>query len=165
MIIEELLDVFYAQNIAARAFRNIQAESLNRLRALLKHTWHTSFGREYGLHPDMNISEFRSAIPIHDYSDYEPWIHKIMAGEADVLWPGKPCAFASTSGTTADNKLIPITEDFLRDYHLGSILTFTRMSLTAPSIILGKILTLGGPSAESNIGGIPVGSITGLLYK
>src|SRR6185503_8734620 len=55
--------------------------------------------------------------------------------------------------------------DFLRDYHLGSVLTFARISLKTPRIVLGKILTLGGPSEESRIGGIPVGSITGLLYK
>src|SRR6185503_8495611 len=153
------------QSIAARAFRNIQAASLNKLRRLLKHTSQTRFGREHRLRPDMNISEFRSAVPIRDYADYGPWIAKIKAGQADVLWPGKPCAFASTSGTTADNKLIPITEDFLRDYHLGSVLTFARISLKTPRIVLGKILTLGGPSEESRIGGIPVGSITGLLYK
>lgn len=165
MIITELLDVFYAESIAARAFSNSETASLNRLRGLLKRAWRTSFGREHRLHADMSISEFRSAIPIRDYVDYGPWISRIRTGESDVLWPGKPIAFASTSGTTGNDKLIPITEHFLRDYHLGSVLTFTRMAVKAPRMLLGRILTLGGPSEESNISGIPVGSITGLLYK
>ncbi len=165
MILKELLDVFHAQSIASQAFSNSHTASLIRLRNLLKHEWRTSFGRQHRLRADMGINEFRSAVPIRDYVDYGPWISRIRGGESDVLWPGKPIAFATTSGTTGDDKLIPITEQFLHDYHLGSVLTFTRMTLNAPSMILGRILTLGGPSEESNLSGIPVGSITGLLYR
>ena len=35
----------------------------------------------------------------------------MVAGEADILWKGKPLYFAKTSGTTSGAKYIPLTKE------------------------------------------------------
>ncbi len=57
-------------------------------------------------------------VPIRDYEDLRPYIDKIIAGEENILWPGKPIYFAKTSGTTSGVKYIPITKDSIHN-HIG----------------------------------------------
>lgn len=139
--------------------------ALKLLQRILVKSYRTDFGRLHGLRPTMSVDEFRRAVPIHTYDDYQHWIEQIIAGNNDVLWPGRPMFFATTSGTTARNKTVPITHDFIDDYHVGTIASFRSMLLHTPRAVLGRILTLGGPSRESWLGDVPVGSITGILYE
>lgn len=125
----------------------------------------TSFGREHGLWPHMTIDEFRLAVPIRGYSDLLPWLERVWHNEDDVLVPGRPWRYATTSGTTTTPKRIPITRQFLNDYHFSSHLTFHRVVFNQPRAAVGGILAIGGPSWEGVFQGIPVASITGLLYE
>jgi len=113
----------------------------------------------------MSIDQFRSNVPIQTYTELKSWIKRIQKGESNILWPGKPKAFVTTSGTTGENKLLPVTQDFLKNYHLGSTITFQHLIFRYPHLLFGDILTLGGPSEEQLIGSVPIGSITGILYK
>lgn len=166
------------------AMRQPESAWLNSLQSLLQHCALTKFGQYNKLRSNMTLAEFRSTVPIRGYLDYEPWIERILAGEDNVLWPGRPISFVTTSGTTAAAKVIPISEPFLDSYHFGNILTVEGLLRPLWSYLLrngvpraefplgslwqgfasGKVLVLGGPSEEYKCSGVPVGSITGVLF-
>ena len=49
-------------------------------------------------------------VPIRDYEALKPYVDRVVSGELNVLWEGKPIYFAKTSGTTSGVKYIPITK-------------------------------------------------------
>lgn len=161
----KLSDSIVAEWLAYQAFHSSHHASARLLGRLLTQSSQTIFGASHRLRATMTIDQFRKAVPIRTYTEFKGWIDRIVDGEEHTLWPGRPSAFATTSGTASESKLLPITPHFLRDYHLGNLLTFHRMAIHAPSSVFRSILTLGGPSEEDHIGGVPVGSITGILYE
>lgn len=76
----------------------------------------TCFGREHNFASIRNYKDFKRRVPLRNYEDFEPYIRALKACQKDVLWPGRPIAFAYTSGTTSGHKYIPVTTDFLKPY-------------------------------------------------
>ncbi len=71
----------------------------------------TKFGLDHDFIHIKNYQDFKDRVPIRDYEGLKPYIELIKAGEADVLWRGRPAYFAKTSGTTSGTKYIPITAE------------------------------------------------------
>src|SRR6056297_3253958 len=78
---------------------------------LLKKAANTEFGRDHGFRNISGYREYAARVPVRDYEDLKPYVEKVVAGEKDILWPGKPLYFAKTSGTTSGAKYIPLTKD------------------------------------------------------
>src|SRR3954454_23606677 len=55
-------------------------------------------------------------LPIVTYDDLVPWIERIVAGEPDVLFAGRPVAYERTSGSSGAAKLIPYSAEGLLDF-------------------------------------------------
>ncbi len=68
------------------------------------------FGKDHGFDKIESYGDFKRQIPVRDYEQLKPYIEKIKAGNANVLWKGKPIYLAKTSGTTSGIKYIPITK-------------------------------------------------------
>lgn len=83
---------------------------------LLSRGGKTCFGREHDFASISNYKDFKRRVPLRDYEDFKPYIQALKAGKKNVLWPGRPVAFAYTSGTTSGHKYIPVTTDFLGPY-------------------------------------------------
>ena len=71
----------------------------------------THFGKDHDLISVNTHSDFVKRVPVRDYEDLKPYVERVVEGESDILWPGKPIYFAKTSGTTSGVKYIPITKD------------------------------------------------------
>jgi len=112
----------------------------------------------------MSLEAFRAAVPVRTYEQFEPWLDMCREGSLDVLWPGRPTHFVTTSGTTSAAKVLPITLEFLSDFHYSSHLAFNRFFVARPQVARGSVLAIGGPSVDGYEGGIPRGSITGVLF-
>ena len=56
----------------------------------------TAFGKEHDFKNIHSYEDFRQRVPIRDYESLRPYIDRIKAGEADVLWNGFPQYFAKT---------------------------------------------------------------------
>lgn len=82
----------------------------NFLRSLLDHHKNTAFGKEYGLGDIQTIDQFRQRLPIAPYTDFEPYIERMAAGEPNLLTADAPIFFNLTSGSTGKKKLIPVTK-------------------------------------------------------
>jgi len=67
---------------------------------------HTAFGKDHGFADINSIDVIRKQVPIRDYEGLTGYVDRIVSGEKDVTWPGKPEYFAKTSGTTSGTKYI-----------------------------------------------------------
>jgi hypothetical protein len=81
----------------------------------------TQFSRDFDLHPGISVQEYRKRIPVAGYELIRPYVDRVARGEHSALLgrDNRLLMFAVTSGTTSESKLIPVTEQFVRDYRRG----------------------------------------------
>ncbi|MGB0561114.1 MAG: GH3 auxin-responsive promoter family protein [Spirulinaceae cyanobacterium] len=80
------------------------------LRSLLKTNGETALGQDLGLDTITTMAEFRQRVPVSRYPVYEPYVQRMFAGETRVMTPDPPVYFSLTSGTTSNQKMLPITK-------------------------------------------------------
>ncbi len=118
------------------------------LQDLITHGQYTELGRKYGMNEVFRISDFKKAVPIHQYEDLQPYIERLMNGEQNLLWNTPVYWFAKSSGTTSSkSKFIPITDESLQDCHYqGSkdVLSMYYNYNPESDLLTGKGLVLGG---------------------
>ena len=68
---------------------------------LIRQAQHTVFGKDHNFNSINSYEDFKRQVPIRDYEALKPYVERVVAGESDVLWKGKPLYFAKTSGTTS----------------------------------------------------------------
>src|SRR5262245_57399962 len=83
------------------------------LRSLLDRNAGTAFGREHGFGAIRTAAEYRRAVPLRDYEAVRSYVRRVLAGEPTVLTAEAVTAFATTSGTTGEPKLVPVTASSL----------------------------------------------------
>lgn len=156
------------QQLARRAAQP-QAEQQRLLQRLLLHGRRTAFGRAHDFDAIAGAADsytaFRAAVPVRDYEQLRPWLDRVVAGEPDVVWPGRPSYLAKTSGTTSGTKYIPVSRAGVpgqirgaQDALLGHV------ARTGDAAFLdGKLMFLSGsPALERNAGGILTGRLSGI---
>ncbi len=125
------------------------------LRYLIKRAKKTDWGKKYNYNNINNSTDFAAQVPLSDYDDLKDWIERMIAGDKNVLWPGKTKWFAKSSGTTNDkSKFIPVGNDSLKKCHYkSSIDVFAHYIKSNPEsqFLKGKNLTLGGSHKVSHI--------------
>jgi hypothetical protein len=124
----------------------------------------TAFGRDHAFETIRNYDDFKKNIPIRDYEDLKPYVERVVAGESDILWKGKPKYLAKTSGTTSGTKYIPITQDSVSSHFANSrnaVLSYVHE--TGKSAFLdGNIIFLSGSPELDEKAGIKVGRLSGI---
>ena len=86
-------------------------------RQLISEAKNTSFGKDHDFESITSFEEFVNQVPVRDYEELKPYVDRVVSGEENVLWPGKPLYFAKTSGTTSGAKYIPLTKESM-PYHI-----------------------------------------------
>jgi hypothetical protein len=118
------------------------------LQDLVTSAQYTEFGRKYSFNRLFNLKAFKKTVPIHEYDDLKPYIHRIMNGEQNVLWNTPVYWFAKSSGTTSDkSKFIPVSDESLEDCHYKAakdVLTMYYAFNPDSDLLTGKGLVLGG---------------------
>jgi hypothetical protein len=94
---------------------DVQRELL--LRRVARHA-DSQFGRDHHFQEIRTIADFRRRVPVRGYEGHEPYIERVRQGDLDALFGRgtEVLMFATTSGTTARPKTIPVTRESLRDY-------------------------------------------------
>ena len=125
----------------------------------------TIFGKDHHFNEVETYKEFKEAVPVSDYEDLNPYIQRIIDGERDVLWPGVPRYFATTSGTTSGTKYIPVTNDSIPN-HINSarnaLLNYIHESGNS-RFIDGKLIFLSGSPTLELKGNINTGRLSGIV--
>ena len=125
----------------------------------------TKFGKDHSFESITNTGEFREKVPVRDYEEFLPYIDKILEGESDVLWPGRPLYYAKTSGTTAGAKFIPITYDSMPQHIRAArdaLLNYIHETGSS-KIITGKHIFLQGSPVLEDKKGVALGRLSGIV--
>ncbi len=120
----------------------------------------TGYGRKYGFSGINSVEEFRRAVPLTVYEDYEKSIEKISAGEKNVLTAEDVRMLERTSGSTSASKLIPYTRGLREDFGYGLRPWIYDLYTSQPGIKNGKSYWSVTPVLSRkrySPGGIPIG--------
>ncbi len=125
----------------------------------------TAFGKDHGFGDIRSYEDFKRQVPVRDYEALRPWVDRVVKGESDILWPGKPTYFAKTSGTTSGTKYIPITKDSIPN-HITSARNalLSYVAQTGKSKFLdGKLIFLSGSPETVKTAGVNTGRLSGIV--
>ena len=135
------------------------------LKYLIKNGKGTAFGRDHGLSQVHDYASFKEAVPIKDYEGLKNYVDRVVDGESNVLWTGRPIYLCKTSGTTSGNKYIPITRASMPN-HISSARNalLSYIAETGKSnFVNGKMIFLQGSPVLDTSGAIPVGRLSGIV--
>ncbi|HLS11271.1 MAG TPA: GH3 auxin-responsive promoter family protein [Flavobacteriaceae bacterium] len=125
----------------------------------------TEFGKDHDFKSIKSHKDFVKRVPIRDYEALKPYIEKSVAGQENILWPGKPKYFVKTSGTTSGAKYIPLTKESLPE-HLkatkDAILNYIEET-GEKAFVDGKMMFLQGSPKLEEENGIPHGRLSGIV--
>lgn len=125
----------------------------------------TAFGKDHNFTNIKSYEDFKKEVTIKDYEGLKNYIDRIVAGESDVLWPGKPLYFAKTSGTTSGAKYIPITKDSMPTHIKAArnALLFYIAEKKEANFVNGKMIFLQGSPILNDKNGVKVGRLSGIV--
>ena len=125
----------------------------------------TSFGKDHHFDHIKTHADFVEKVPIMDYEDLRAYVDKMVAGEEDILWPGKPLYYAKTSGTTSGAKYIPITKESMPTHieaARNAILCYIAETGKA-KFVNGKMIFLQGSPELTEKNGVKLGRLSGIV--
>lgn len=145
------------------------------LRDILTISRDTVYGKEH--HFDVILSAtnaddlfrlYRLYVPVNDsFEPLRPYVERHKNGEENVLFPGKPDMYATTSGTTSEPKWIPMTHKYLKDVYGKMTHIWIWNFITHRSRIFGgHLFTTVGKELEGYApDGTIYGSVSGVLVR
>ena len=124
----------------------------------------TLFGKDHNFNRISDPMDFAKQVPVRDYEGLRSYIDRIVSGEEDVVWPGKPIYFSKTSGTTSGAKYIPITKESMPT-HINSardaLLTYINYTGKTDFIKGKQIFIQGSPELDYK-NGVALGRLSGI---
>lgn len=148
------------------AAKNAVANQEKIMMELVQTAAQTQFGKDHNFSNVRNYEDFKTAVPVRDYEALRYYIDKMVDGESDVLWPGKPLYLAKTSGTTSGVKYIPLTKASIPN-HINSarnaLLMYVHETRNT-DFISGKMIFLQGSPVLGEKNGIKTGRLSGIVY-
>jgi len=149
----------------ARWSSNAIDEQEKTLKGLLSQAAKTKFAQDHDFIDIKSFEQFSEKVPVRDYEGLRKYIDRVVKGESDVLWPGKPIYFSKTSGTTSGAKYIPITRESM-GHHIeaarNALLLYVEQTGNS-EFIDGKMIFLQGSPELSSKNGIKVGRLSGIV--
>jgi GH3 auxin-responsive promoter len=152
------------EGVARDAVRVQEATLLHLVRAARG----TAFGRAHGFDEVRSVADYQARTPLGDYLRFQPLWNRVLDGERDVTWPGRPHYWVKTSGTTAGDKTIPVTPEAFQAHRKGGwdALLVAAERVDAEQLLGGPLLFLGGCTALAPTGkGSWIGDLSGLAVR
>ena len=134
-------------------------------RDLIRQAQTTAFGKDHHFDQIHSHADFVKHVPIRDYEQLKSYVDRVVHGEENVLWKGKPLYFAKTSGTTSGAKYIPLTKESM-PFHIqaarNAILSYIHETGNA-DFVDGKMIFLQGSPKLEMKNGIQLGRLSGIV--
>tara|TARA_Y100000385_G_scaffold42839_1_gene39771 strand:- start:774 stop:2276 length:1503 start_codon:yes stop_codon:yes gene_type:complete len=163
---------FAAKLYATRVYNKINRWASNPIetqervfQSLISDASSTQFGRDHNFKNISTHEDFLKQVPVRDYEALRPYVEKVVAGESDILWKGRPLYFAKTSGTTSGAKYIPITKESMPGHieaAKNAILLYIHQTGNT-KIVNGKMIFLQGSPVLESKNGIQLGRLSGIV--
>ncbi|MDG1715038.1 GH3 auxin-responsive promoter family protein [Lacinutrix sp.] len=161
-----------AKPFASRIYKKVQKWANNPIetqekvfRNLISEASHTVFGKDHDFGNIKNHDDFVKRVPVRDYEGLKPYVDKVVVGEKDILWKGKPLYFAKTSGTTSGAKYIPITAESMPNHvnaARNAILLYIHETGNS-KFVDGKMIFLQGSPILKEQNGVQLGRLSGIV--
>ncbi|WP_026899151.1 GH3 auxin-responsive promoter family protein [Daejeonella oryzae] len=145
--------------------KNALTAQQNVFKMLLITAKSTEFGKDHGFENIKTYDDFKKAVPIREYEDLRPYIDRVVKGEKNILWPGKPLYFAKTSGTTSGMKYIPISKESMPEHikaARNALLCYINETGKA-DFVNRKMIFLQGSPIMDETAGIQTGRLSGIV--
>ena len=166
------LKPFLAKIFARNIYRKTQLWATNPIETqqrvfndLIRQAKNTQFGIDHHFDQIRTFEDFSKKVPIRDYEGLKSYVDKVVKGEENVLWKGKPLYFAKTSGTTSGAKYIPLTKESM-PFHIeaarNAILHYIHETGNA-DFVDGKMIFLQGSPILEEKNGIKLGRLSGIV--
>jgi hypothetical protein len=165
--IKSILAILYANRIAKRIYEWAYQPEITQekvLKKLISDAKFTAFGKDHDFLKIRNYADFKKKVPIRDYEGLKSYIDRVVAGEPNVLWKGKPLYFGKTSGTTSGTKYIPLTKESMPEHIKGArnaLLMYINRKKKA-DFVNGKMIFLQGSPELDEKNGIKIGRLSGI---
>jgi len=166
--IKSIFAIPFAKQVRKRVYawaRNPHKTQEKVFNKLISTAKNTAFGKDHDFKNINTYDDFKKRVKVQDYEGLRPYVDRIVAGEKDVLWKGKPLYFAKTSGTTSGAKYIPITKESMPT-HIKSArnaLLFYIAETNDASFVKGKMIFLQGSPILENKNGVKLGRLSGIV--
>lgn len=125
----------------------------------------TAFGKDHDFISINSYEDFVKRVPVRDYEALKHYVDRVVHGEENILWKGKPIYFAKTSGTTSGSKYIPITKESMPSHTeaaRNAILMYVAET-GKTSFVNGKMIFLQGSPILEEKNGIKLGRLSGIV--
>lgn len=166
------LKTFAAKIFAQRIYKKTQAWANSPVETqkavflnLIQDAKQTQFGKDHHFDQIKTYEDFVNQVPIRDYEGLKSYVDRVVKGEENILWKGKPLYFAKTSGTTSGAKYIPLTKESM-PYHIeaarNAILLYIHETQNA-DFVKGKMIFLQGSPILEEKNGIKLGRLSGIV--
>ena len=161
-----------AKPFAKRIYKKVQKWANNPIETqnkvfqdLISEATSTQFGQDHDFVSINNHEDFLKRVPIRDYEALKPYVEKMVAGEEDILWKGKPIYFAKTSGTTSGSKYIPITKESMPSHveAARNAILFYIHETGNSKFVDGKMIFLQGSPVLNEQNGVQLGRLSGIV--
>lgn len=77
---------------------------------ILSKNSNTEIGKKYNFEDIQSIKDYKEKVPLCNYSDFSEYINRMSKGEKNILVKEDIEYFGHTSGTTGNQKLLPVTK-------------------------------------------------------
>jgi hypothetical protein len=132
---------------------------------LIHEAKNTAFGSDHNFASIKNYEDFKKYVPVRDYEELRPYIERVVNGEENVTWPGKPAYLAKTSGTTSGVKYIPISKESMPEHikaARNALLSYIHETGKA-DFVDGKMIFLQGSPVLAQKHGVSTGRLSGIV--
>lgn len=155
--------------------RHPRAAAERTLRNILTIAKDTVYGREHHFDTILNATStddffflYQALVPENNsFESLRPYVERHKNGERDILFPGKPDMYATTSGTTSEPKWVPMTHKYLKDVYgkMSHIWTWNFVK-HRPYTFGGHLFQIVGKEVEGYApDGTLFGSVSGVLVR
>jgi phenylacetate-coenzyme A ligase PaaK-like adenylate-forming protein len=168
MSIKSVFAIPFAKQVRKRIYKwanNPHQTQEKVFQKLILKAKNTAFGKDHDFSSIKNYNDFKERVKVNDYEGLRPYVDRIVAGEKDVLWKGKPLYFAKTSGTTSGAKYIPITKESMPTHIKAArnALLLYMAEKNDASFVNGKMIFLQGSPILEKKNGINLGRLSGIV--
>ena len=157
-----------------KASKNGKKSIADELRRTLDVSKDTVYGKEHHFDeivaaqtPEDLFNLYQKYVPVNDYEDLRPYIERHKNGEEDILFPGKPLMYNTTSGTTREPKWIPVSKHYYDEVYKKLNQTwFYTLIMNKPKVFYGPAASVVGKAVEGYApDGTLFGSVSGMMQR
>ena len=157
-----------------KASKNTKKSQEKILRQILEYAKDSEWGKNHNYAEiltaktaDELFKKWQENVKPTDYEDIREFVERHKHGEENVLFPGKPMMYATTSGTTKEPKWIPITDQYYNNaYSKMTKLWLHSFQMHRPKVFENVCTSIVGKAIEGEApDGTVCGSVSGVTRR